>query len=79
MAFYNDFRQLQQQVPPKTLTVHDWNGSSRLKAGRLYQHKGGLFIVTEQNVALVFPDDQIEALVREGLINPKQLKPETVN
>ena len=79
MSFYENCRHLQKQNPRLPMPVHEWKDAFPPKVGRLYRHDGGLFIITEQSIALVFHDDQVQAMVREGLIRQDSLKASTIN
>ena len=63
----------------QTLKVYDYTLSTQPKAGRLYRYQGGLFFVTDTGIALVLPDDQLDAMIKTGLLEPNCLSGQTVN
>ena len=69
MSFYKKAVQFQKHGLYHPMRVHAWKDDLPPKAGRLYWYQNSLVILTEQGNALVFPDEQVQAMIDAGLIH----------
>ena len=69
-----------KQKLPKPMPVYSMpEMTSQLKPGRIYRHLSSLFISLDCGVCLVMSSQDVEAMIKDGILKPDVMIDRTMN
>lgn len=61
------------------LTVYHYNPAKLPVPGCIYKHLGGIFVALERGVGLVLSDEDVNAMIANGMIDTQSLDPKNLS